>query len=107
MKVVWRYSLRKQQGIQGVVMPQGAEILSFGSKDNELNVWVLVTVGETVKVARELALVWTGNDFKARGRAEYVGTARTVEVTESGYGQGEVQETIVWHLFDLEDAARG
>jgi len=87
MKSIWKFEI-PVEGEFDVMMPEGAEILSFCTQKNKLYIWAIIELG-TKFAARRFRLVGTGFKFSERpGR--YVGTAQIFD--------GD----LVWHLFEVE-----
>ena len=89
MKMIWKYTLKVTDS-QGLVMPEGAELLSVGNQRGNLCLWALVPVGKGAggEECRWVEIHGTGNPIQTETGLErrFIGTA--------------IIEPFVWHVFE-------
>lgn len=93
MKTIWKYEVAPDVVNQVMMLPRGAEILSFGlDPADRLCFWALVD-DEAFGAEHVISCVGTGWGMDRLDTAKFIGT-----VTHGMY---------VWHLFDLGEIEKG
>lgn len=93
MNTVLKYSLKIDEDVQEIEMPEGARVLTVGLQDDKLTVWAEVNT-ENALVTRRFIVCRTGQPlvFSAVYKREYVGSVQIF---------GTIG-TLVPHVFELK-----
>lgn len=81
MKTIYRYEINNSNGINEVMMPNGAEVISVGvstETDKEvISVWAIVDTDETF-VKRYFTVIGTGANLDEFGymQSKFIGTVK-------------------------------
>ena len=89
MKTIFKYELPVEGGPKDIMLPRGAQVLSFDHQGDPSSVcmWALVNPDEPTKMAKTFYVVGTGHELPEPSKWTYMATVNYHPVP------------LVWHIF--------
>jgi len=88
---VWKYNIPIKDHFS-LLLPENAEILSFGVQNEQPNIWVLVRNVKPL-IERKFRFCGTGHEISEyhKEKLKFIGTVMMMN------------DSLVWHLFEIID----
>lgn len=87
MKVVWKFALELEEGVQEIDMPMWSDVVHVAMQHGKPTVWAVVTNPEP-KTRRQFIVAPTGSELMEAEQLAYLGAA--------------FDGPFVWHVFGEE-----